>query len=255
MKAYPNVKINLGLNILRKRPDGYHDIETLFVPYFGLRDELEINPAASGKDSMTLEGGDWDPECDLSFRAVKLLREDFDFPAVDMRLVKRSPAGAGLGGGSSDAAFALRAVNEMFSLGVDDAALAGYAARLGSDCAFFIYNRPMFGEGRGETLSDFSLVLEDFRIELRIPEGVHVSTAEAYSKVVPREYSPERMPLREVLSLPVESWKDALVNDFEPSVFAAWPQVGAEKRRLYDEGAVYASMSGSGSAVFGLFRK
>ena len=255
MKAYPNVKINLGLNILRKRPDGYHDLETLFVPYSGLRDELEISLSSSGEDSMILVGGGWNPESDLSFRAVKLLRGDFVFPAVDVRLVKHSPAGAGLGGGSSDAAFALRMVNEMFSLGLDAPALAEYASRLGSDCAFFIYNRPMLGEGRGEVLSDFSLDLDEFRIELRVPEGVHVSTRDAYSRVVPREYSAGRPPLREVLALPVEKWKDLLVNDFEPSVFAAWPQVEAEKRRFYDEGAVYASMSGSGSAVYGIFRK
>ena len=245
MKAYPNVKINLGLNILRKRPDGYHDLETLFVPYSGLRDELEISLSASGEDSMTLVGGGWNPESDLSFRAVKLLRGDFVFPAVDVRLVKHSPAGAGLGGGSSDAAFALRMVND----------LAEYASRLGSDCAFFIYNRPMLGEGRGEVLSDFSLDLDEFRIELRVPEGVHVSTRDAYSRVVPREYSAGRPPLREVLALPVERWKDLLENDFEPSVFAAWPQIEALKRRFYDEGAVYASMSGSGSAVYGIFRR
>ena len=255
MKAYPNVKINLGLNILRKRPDGYHDLETLFVPYFGLRDELEIGLSASGEDSITLVGGGWNPESDLSFRAVKLLRGDFVFPAVDVRLVKHSPAGAGLGGGSSDAAFALRMVNEMFSLGLDAPALAEYASRLGSDCAFFIYNRPRPGERRGEGLSDFSLDLQAVRVELCVPEGVHVSTRDAYSRVVPREYSAGRPPLREVLALPVERWKGLLENDFEPSVFAAWPQVEAEKRRFYDEGAVYASMSGSGSAVYGIFRK
>ena len=255
MKAYPNVKINLGLSILRRRPDGFHDIETLFVPYHGLWDELEILVSDAPEDRIYLEGGDWDARSDLSFRAVRLLREDFDFPAVDIRLVKHVPAGAGLGGGSADAAFALRIVNDMFALGLDDEALAGYASSLGSDCPFFVYDRPMFGEGRGEILSECDIDLEDFRIELRIPEGVHVSTRDAYSKVVPREYSPGRMPLREALSLPVERWKEVLVNDFEPSVFAAWPQVGEEKRRLYDEGAVYASMSGSGSAVFGIFRK
>lgn len=256
MKAYPNVKINLGLSILRKRPDGYHDIETLFVPYHGLRDELEIEVCDGPCDRISLEGGGWDPQSDLSMKAVKLLRRDFDFPPVEVRLRKHAPAGAGLGGGSSDAAFALRMLNDMFSLGLGDASLAAYAAELGSDCPFFIYNRPMTGEGRGEILSDYALDLEGWRIEVRIPEGVHVSTRDAYSRVVPRECEPGgRMPLREALALPVERWREALVNDFEPSVFALWPQVEAEKRRFYEEGAVYASMSGSGSSVFGIFRR
>lgn len=255
MTVYPDVKINLGLCILRKRPDGFHDIETLFVPYDGLRDELEILPSSGASDSIVLEGGDWNPESDLSFRAVRLLREDFDFPPVSIRLRKNAPAGAGLGGGSSDAAFALKTVNSMFSLGLGDDALARYASRLGSDCAFFVYDRPMFGEGRGEILTAFDISLENFRVEVRIPEGVHVRTTEAYSRVVPREYSAGRMPLREALSLPPEEWKNVLVNDFEPSVFALYPAVEAEKRRFYEQGAVYASMSGSGSAVFGLFRK
>lgn len=253
MTVYPNVKINLGLSILRKRPDGFHDIETLFIPYFGLRDELEIVPSSGSRDSIVIEGGDWAPESDLSFRAVGLLREDFSFPAVDIRLKKNVPAGAGLGGGSSDAAFVLRAVNGMFSLGLDDDSLAGYAARLGSDCSFFVYNRPMIGEGRGEKLSDFDFDPSRFRIEVRVPEAVHVSTKEAYSRVVPRDRCPGRIPLRQALALPPEQWKDALVNDFEPSVFALYPSVEDEKRRFYEEGAIYASMSGSGSAVFGIF--
>lgn len=256
MKAYPNVKINLGLSILRKLPDGYHDIETLFVPYHGLHDELEILPCDGSGDRIVLEGGSWDPQSDLTLKAVKLLRRDFDFPPVEIRLVKHAPAGAGLGGGSSDASFALRMVNNMFSLGLDDSGLAAYASELGSDCPFFIYNRPMTGEGRGEILNDYALDLEAWRIEVRIPEGVHVSTRDAYSRVVPREREPGgRMPLREALALPVERWREVLVNDFEPSVFARWPQVEAEKRRFYEEGAVYASMSGSGSSVFGIFRK
>ena len=256
MKAYPNVKINLGLSILRKRPDGYHDIETLFVPFHGLRDELEILPCGGPDDRIVLEGGDWAPQSDLTLKAVKLLRRDFDFPSVEIRLHKRAPAGAGLGGGSSDASFALRMVNDMFALGLDEVSMAAYASELGSDCPFFIYNRPMTGEGRGEILSDYALDLEAWRIEVRIPEGVHVSTGDAYSRVVPRDRGlGGRMPLREALALPVERWREVLVNDFEPSVFALWPQVEAEKRRFYEEGAVYASMSGSGSSVFGIFRK
>ena len=304
MKSFPNPKINIGLNILKRRDDGFHDIETVFIPLtkdFGydgdLYDTLEITPRTDGRTTLKISWADslpgtnvihgtdgiygkpmscgtegtpgmdkptnnddlsengWPKDKDLCIKAYNELAAHYPLTGAGIFLTKRIPTGAGLGGGSSDAAFALRMVNEMFSLGLDAPALAEYASRLGSDCAFFIYNRPMLGEGRGEVLSDFSLGLDEFRIELRVPEGVHVSTRDAYSRVVPREHSAGRPPLREVLALPVEKWKDLLVNDFEPSVFAAWPQVEAEKRRFYDEGAVYASMSGSGSAVYGIFRR
>ncbi len=255
MKAYPNVKLNLGLSILRKRPDGFHDIETLFVPYHGLRDELEVQRGKGREDSIVIEGGDWDPHTDLCFRAVKLLRRDFDFPPVDIFLRKHVPAGAGLGGGSSDCAFTLKSVNELFSLGLSDDGLAVYASQLGSDCAFFVYNRCMTGEGRGDELRDYPIDLATRRIELVIPEGVNVSTRDAYSLVVPREREPQSraLPLREALARPMEEWKDVLFNDFEPSVFAKWPELAALKEEFYRRGAVYASMSGSGSAIFGIF--
>lgn len=251
MKSYPNVKINLGLNVLRKRPDGYHDLETLFVPYFGFTDILEIEPVA-GDASIHISGADWDPFSDLSWKAYQLLRADFDFPSVSIELTKRNPVGAGLGGGSADAAFTLRMLNEMFSLKLDDGTLAGYASRLGSDCAFFIHNRPMFGEGRGEILSPFSLDLSAYEIRVEIPDGVAVSTREAYGGIVPQ--LPET-PLRSLLSLPVTEWKNCVCNDFEKTVFPLHPEIVVLKRKMYEGGAVYAAMSGSGSAVFGLFRR
>lgn len=278
MISNPNVKINLGLNVLRKREDGFHDLETLFVPYFGISDTLEIvsgddfsrtsaalfgkyapemiaqGMSDDGKLMITIaraEGVDWDPLKDLCAKAYLMLSEDFDLPPVKIFLEKTSPVGAGLGGGSADAAFTLKMLNEICSLGLDEDRLAGYAARLGSDCAFFIYNRPMIGEGRGEILTEYSLDLEGLDLQVLTPEGVAVSTADAYRGIRPSE--PE-VSLREALSRPVDQWKDCLVNDFEVTVFYKYPELAAIKKSLYDSGAVYASMSGSGSALFALYK-
>ena len=278
MITNPNVKINLGLNVLRRRPDGYHDIDTLFVPYSGLHDTLEViagddysRTSASifssyapsmiaqgispdGSLMITVarrEGVDWDPLKDLCAKAYAMLAADFELPPVKIFLEKTSPVGAGLGGGSSDAAFTLRMLSEMFSLGLSDETLAGYAARLGSDCAFFVWNRPMFGTGRGEVLREFPVpALDSLRLEVIVPEGISVSTAEAYRGIVP---SVPSVPLEDALRRPVAQWKDCVTNDFEKTVFAAHPELSAIKRSLYDAGAVYASMSGSGSALYGLF--
>lgn len=278
MISNPNVKINLGLNVLRKREDGFHDLETLFVPYFGISDTLEIvsgddfsrtsaalfgkyapemiaqGMSDDGKLMITIaraEGVDWDPLKDLCAKAYLMLSEDFDLPPVKIFLEKTSPVGAGLGGGSADAAFTLKMLNEICSLGLDEDRLAGYAARLGSDCAFFIYNRPMIGEGRGEILTEYSLDLEGLDLQVLTPQGVAVSTADAYRGIRPSE--PE-VSLREALSRPVDQWKDCLVNDFEVTVFDKYPELAAIKKSLYDSGAVYASMSGSGSALFALYK-
>ena len=278
MITNPNVKINLGLNVLRKRDDGFHDLETLFVPYMGISDTLEIvvgddysrtsaaifgkyapdmiaqGISEDGKLMITIarkEGVDWDPLKDLTAKAYNILAEDFDMPAVKIFLEKTSPVGAGLGGGSSDAAFALKMLNELCGLELSDDQLASYAARLGSDCAFFIYNRPMIGEGRGEILSSYDLPsMEDYDLQVLTPEGVAVSTKDAYGGI--RPHLPE-VPLREALKLPVEKWDGVLVNDFEETVFVKYPELAAIKRSLYDSGAVYASMSGSGSALFALY--
>lgn len=251
MITYPNVKLNLGLNVLRKRPDGYHDLETLFLPCNAFSDILRID-AVAGEATMEIEGGGWDPHTDLCWRAYKLLRDAFGIPPVRIRLTKRSPVGAGLGGGSADAAYALSMMNTMFSLGLSPEVLAGYASELGSDCAFFIYNRPMMGEGRGEILTPFDIDLSSFEIRVEIPEGVSVSTREAYGGILPQ--IPE-LPLRDALRLPVEQWKDTVRNDFETTVFRSHPEIAELKQSFYDAGAVYAAMSGSGSSVFGIFRK
>jgi 4-diphosphocytidyl-2-C-methyl-D-erythritol kinase len=209
-----------------------------------------------GKLMITIareQGVDWDPLKDLTAKAYCILSENFELPPVKIFLEKTSPVGAGLGGGSADAAFALKMLNELCSLGLSDDQLAVYAARLGSDCAFFIYNRPMIGEGRGEILSDYELkTIDDYDLQVLVPEGVAVSTAQAYGGIVPK--IPE-VTLREALSMPVTQWNGVLVNDFETTVFDKHPALAAIKRSLYDSGAVYASMSGSGSALFALYEK
>ena len=286
MITNPNVKINLGLNVLRKREDGFHDLETLFVPYFGISDTLEIvvgddysrtsaalfgrygepdgcageapmlvqGISEDGKLMITIarkEGVDWDPLKDLTAKAYRILAEDFELPPVKMFLEKTSPVGAGLGGGSADAAFALKMLDELCGLGLSEEQLASYASRLGSDCAFFVYNRPMIGEGRGEILSEYPLSLVGYDLQVLTPEGIAVSTKDAYSGI--RPHLPE-VPLREALARPIEEWDGILVNDFEETVFAKYPELAAIKRSLYDSGAAYASMSGSGSALFALYR-
>lgn len=280
MITNPNVKINLGLNVLRKREDGFHDLETLFVPYFGIKDTLEIitgddfsttsamlfakyngveqglvqGISEDGKLMITIareEGVDWDPLKDLTAKAYFILAEDFNLPPVKIFLEKTSPVGAGLGGGSADAAFALKMLNELCGLGLSDQKLAEYASRLGSDCAFFIYNRPMIGEGRGEILTEWPVDISGYDLQVLTPEGVSVSTKDAYSGI--RPHLPE-VPLKDALARPVEEWNGVLVNDFEETVFAKYPELDAIKRSLYECGAVYASMSGSGSALFALFK-
>ncbi len=298
MITNPNVKINLGLNVLRKRDDGFHDLETLFIPYFCICDTLEIvvgddysrtsaalfakygkltptkaegvfgvetedsdapkivqGISEDGKLMITIaraEGVDWDPLKDLTAKAYNILAEDFKLPPVKIFLEKTSPVGAGLGGGSADAAFALKMLNELCGLGLTEDQLAGYAARLGSDCAFFIYNRPMIGEGRGEILTEYPIDLQGYDLQVLTPEGIAVSTKDAYSGIRPHL---SEVPLREALARPVEEWDGLLVNDFEETVFAKYPELAAIKRSLYDSGAVYVSMSGSGSALFALYRK
>ena len=276
MITYPNVKLNLGLRVLRRRPDGYHDLDTLFLPCDAFHDTLEIiegddwsrtsahiqatyagaqvaqGISPDGKLMITVarkEGVDWDPMKDLTAKAYGLLAERYKLPPMKVFLEKTSPVGAGLGGGSADAAFALRMMAELAGADLPEGELAELAARLGSDCAFFIYNRPMLGSGRGEILEPFDIDLSGWRIEVTVPEGIAVSTADAYRGIVPGE--PD-LSVREVLSCPVEEWKDLLVNDFEATVFARYPRLGEIRQALYDQGAVYAAMSGSGSALFSI---
>ena len=240
----------------------YHDLETLFVPYYGYSDLLTVEPSERLDIDIEREGGvDWDPMEDLTVRAWRLLKADYpQLPAVSIHLEKRAPVGAGLGGGSADAAFMLRALNELGGLGLDDPALAAYASRLGSDCACFIYCRPMFATGRGEILEPFDIDLSKYTLKVEIPtcadgKPVAVSTREAYGGIVPRELWGEDVfpPLRDALRLPVEEWRGRVVNDFESTVCPLHPEISELIADFYARGAVYAAMSGSGSSVFGLF--
>jgi len=265
MIVFPNAKVNLGLNVLRRRDDGFHDISTVFVPYKGMTDVLEV--VFADEPGMFEYGRlcGCEPEKNLCFKAYRLMAEKYGIGPVQIHLHKNIPSGSGLGGGSADAAFTLRLLNDLFGLGLSDEALAADAATLGSDCAFFIYNRPMLASGRGEILQDCPVSLDGYHIEVVIPMRrvgageaggpvevpVHVSTAEAYRSVTP---AIPATPLEEIVSLPVEKWRDLLVNDFEASILPAHPEIAAAKQAFYDRGAVYASMSGSGSSVFGIFR-
>ena len=250
MICYPTPKINIGLNVLRKRADGYHDLDTLFYPVDTFRDELEI--VKSDRFAIEIEGADWDPQSDLTAKAWRLLAGECGIGPVSIRVRKGIPVGAGLGGGSSDCAFALRMLNELFELGLSFGRLEELAGRLGADCAFFIRNIPQWGSGKGEILTPADIDLSEYDIRIAIPEGVHVSTAEAYGGITP---ALPAVPLRQALSLPVNQWRGKVVNDFEASVFPKHPEIAALKERFYADGAVYASMTGSGSAVFGIFPK
>lgn len=252
MLTFANCKINLGLRVLRRRPDGYHDIETAMVPVPWC-DIVEANPAEdTDADSLTVTGNriDCPAEKNLAMKALRALREEVAFPATDLRLHKIVPDGAGLGGGSADAAFTVRAVNQLYDLGLDNETMARVLSHVGSDCPFFVYDRPMLATGTGTTLTPVDVDLAGYHIVIAKPSGVSVSTAAAYAGVTP---CPDAEPIADILRLPVEQWRGRLVNDFEPGIFAAAPQVRRLRDTLYDMGAVYAAMSGSGSAVFGLF--
>lgn len=248
-----NVKINLGLNVLRKREDGFHDIETLFYPYFGMGDSLEI--VQSDAFSIEIDGPTytgWDPQKDLTAKAYRLLCEGRDLPPVHIRLHKTSPVGAGLGGGSADAVAALKMLDSLFNLSLSEAQMLEYAGKLGSDCPFFVHNTAKLASGKGEVLSDVEIDLSGYDIRVVVPEEISVSTAEAYGGIVPR--IPVE-PVSSIVARPVEQWRELLHNDFEDTVFPKHPRLAAMKNELYEQGAVYASMTGSGSALFGIFTK
>ena len=252
MITFPNIKINLGLSITEERPDGYHNLETVFYPV-ALEDALEIrtNPEAQQKFTLHQHGMEiaGNPENNLVVKASLLLDKEFHLPPVEIHLYKHIPSGAGLGGGSSDAAFMLKLLNEHYNLQLSDNQLEDYAATLGADCAFFIKNTPTYAEGIGNIFSPIELSLKGYRIMIVKPD-VFVSTREAFANI--RPHRPE-YPVREVIRRPVAEWKDTLINDFEASVFPQYPVIGEIKEELYHQGAIYASMSGSGSSVFGLF--
>ena len=252
MIIFPNAKINLGLNVVDKRADGFHNINTVFYPIV-LCDVLEIIESRNGESSFFNTGFiiNDNTNNNLCIKALKLIKSDFSIPETSIFLHKKIPFGAGLGGGSSDAACVLTLLNKMFELNINQTKLMQYAAMLGSDCAFFIKNKPQFAVGRGEIMTDIDLNLNGYYLVL-IKPNVSVSTAQAYADIIPRQ--PE-ICISEIILKPIELWKNLLFNDFETSVFARFPQIKEIKETLYSKGAIYASMSGSGSSVYGLFEK
>ncbi len=256
MIRHPNAKINLGLHITEKRPDGFHNLESIFYP-IGLSDILEIVTTPNKETANSLQfsssGIPIPGKGNLCEKAYVLLKTAFPDQMKGVsclaHLHKLVPIGAGLGGGSSDAAFSLRMLNHLFNLRLDDSQLENYAGQIGSDCPFFIRNKPVFAGGRGELFEPITLHLSNYYIKLVIPQ-IHVSTPWAYSQIIPKKST---FDLRTIGTLPIKEWKNTLVNDFETAVFLKHPEIALLKEELYREGAVYASMSGSGSAVFGLF--
>ncbi|MDC1106899.1 4-(cytidine 5'-diphospho)-2-C-methyl-D-erythritol kinase [Prolixibacteraceae bacterium] len=251
MLYFPNAKINIGLNVVSKRDDGFHNLSTLFYP-LQLCDGLEI--VENGLDhtrftqsGLIIEGNLTD---NLVYRAYQLINERYDIPHIDIHLHKKVPFGAGLGGGSADASFMLKALNEMFELSICTQELIDLSLTLGSDCPFFILNRPSLAKGKGEVLALSELSLSGYRLVLINP-NIMVSTPEAFRYVTPHD--PE-ISLNDAIKLPVKEWKQKVKNDFEKSVFSQYPAIQELKEMLYAEGAEYVSMSGSGSSVFGLFR-
>lgn len=260
MIVFPNCKINLGLHILNKREDGYHNLETVFNPV-PLNDALEIirYPGQTGEEisfqttGLSIEG---DQQNNLCIKAYKLLKKDFpQLPSVQMHLHKVIPMGAGLGGGSSDGAFALQLINQKFQLGISEQQLIDYALQLGSDCPFFIINKPAFATGRGEQMTPVELNLSDYRFALINPQ-IHVNTGWAFSQLnLNSESHTDRPDPASIIQQPIDTWKEQLINDFEEPVADKYPVIADIKQKLYDAGAVYASMTGSGSTVFGIFHK
>ncbi|MES2107534.1 MAG: 4-(cytidine 5'-diphospho)-2-C-methyl-D-erythritol kinase [Bacteroidota bacterium] len=248
MLIFPNAKINIGLNIINRRDDGYHNLETVFYPV-NIKDALEIVVA----DELSFESSGLEipgrAEDNLCIKGYHLLKKDFDLPPVKIHLHKNIPIGAGLGGGSADAAFFIRLVNQNFNLGMTDDRMMGYARQLGADCAFFIQNKPVFAFEKGDEFEPIRLDLSKYKIVLVMP-AVHVSTAEAYRGVTP---APVKESLMDLIYEPVSEWKKFIKNDFEASVFKNHPEIRGVKAALYQAGAIFASMSGSGASVFGIF--
>ena len=258
MITFPIAKINLGLNVVEKRPDGYHNLQTVFYPV-PIQDVLEVQvmdeafPSSYDCDlKVTNINIDGDEQRNLVVRAYQLLKKDFPtLPRIHTHLWKGIPTQAGMGGGSSDCAYMMLLLNRQFQLGLTDDQLIQYAAQLGADCAFFILSQPCYAEGIGEKLNPIEVSLNGYHIAVVRPD-IPVSTKEAFSLIHPH-YPAQNC--RETVMKPVETWRETLVNDFEESVFALHPEIGAIKEQLYDMGATYAAMTGSGSALFGLFRE
>ncbi len=251
MVVFPNAKINIGLNILKKRTDGYHNIETIFYP-IGASDILEISPSKHLKYSNT--GINIDKgvlEQNLIFKTYQILKENFQLPPVNVHLHKIIPPGAGLGGGSSDASYTLMVINELFNLNLSKEALTEYARKLGADCAFFLQNKPLIAHGKGDLFDDLHLNLSGLYLLIVVP-GISISTKEAYQNIKIKK--PEKTINQIIQEKSIDQWKENLKNDFEDYVFLKHPVIKEIKKHLYKKGALYASLSGSGSAVYGLFK-
>lgn len=254
MITFPNAKINLGLNIVEKRPDGYHNLETIFYP-INLQDALEVTRRENNDKEYTLHISgsplEGEPEDNLVVKAYKLLKKDYPgLLPVDIHMYKHIPAGAGLGGGSSDAACMIKLLNDKFSLGLSTERMEEYAVKLGADCAFFIRNKPVFATGIGNLFEPVELSLKGYHIILIKPD-IFVSTRDAFAEIKPVRPA---VSLKEIVKQPMETWKNSMKNDFEDSVFKKFPEIAVIKDELYDLGAVYAAMSGSGSSVYGIFK-
>lgn len=252
MIVFPNCKINLGLNVTQKRPDGFHNIETVFYPV-KWHDSLEIIEDGTTPFDLKISGlkVSGNPEENLIFKAYKLLTQGAKLPGLKVHLHKVLPMGAGLGGGSSDAAFFLKLADKQLKLNLSTEKLTEMARKLGSDCAFFIENTPVFAKGKGDEFENVKINLNKYHILVVYP-GIHSNTKEAYDGVVPK--TPEKS-IKQILNQPVETWKNDLINDFEKSIFKKYPEIEKLKNTLYQNGAIYSSLSGSGSAVFGIFKR
>lgn len=254
MIVFPNCKINLGLHVLRKRNDGYHDLESVFYP-IAIKDALEVikkTPSSFTQTGLDIESSSGENIC---LKAYQLLKKDFpQLATVEMYLHKTIPIGAGLGGGSADGAFTLKLFNKIFDLHLSEKQLLKYALKLGSDCPFFIINKPCLATGRGEILEPIDLNLSGYKIILINP-GIHISTSWAFANLDVSDTSKVSDTLKETIQQPVEIWENKLKNDFEEPVFKNYPEIKKIKEKLYQSGAVYASMSGSGSTVYGFFKK
>ncbi|RXQ87498.1 4-(cytidine 5'-diphospho)-2-C-methyl-D-erythritol kinase [Ancylomarina salipaludis] len=252
MLTYSNAKINIGLNIVEKRKDGFHNLETIFFP-IAMRDAIEIADSKGNADYTFSASGipiDIDASENIVVKAYELIRAKYNFPAQDIHLHKSIPFGAGLGGGSANAAYMIKLLNQKFNLGMTESEMEGWVSQLGSDCAFFIKNKPAFAFEKGDKLCSIDLDLSGFHILLIKPD-IHISTAEAYANIKPNK--PEKS-LQQLIQEPIENWKTTIKNDFEDSIFPKYPLLAEIKKELYEQGAIYAAMSGSGSSLFGIFK-
>ena len=254
MLVFPNAKINIGLNILEKRPDNFHNIQTIFYP-IGLSDALEVVEDNSIEDDFEISFSgievDAEPQNNLVVKAYLMLKDKYKLPKIRIHLHKNIPFGAGMGGGSSDAAFMLVLLNNLFDIGLNQEQLLYFASLLGSDCAFFVLNYPCFATKKGEVLQSINLDLSQYSIVVAKPD-VNIPTKNVYSLVTPNN---NVQSLEELIKLPIEQWKDTIVNDFEKPIFKQYPKIAALKQKFYDFGAIYSQMTGSGSAIFGIFDK